>query len=90
MIDTLRELLARLASFFHKQARDVDFDQEMTAHLEFAVQENCVAACPSTKLGSTRWSRSEESPRLASCTAKALGCRCSTRLFKTFSTPAAR
>jgi predicted permease len=40
MIDTLRELLARLASFFRKQARDEDFDQEMAAHLEFAVQEN--------------------------------------------------
>ena len=40
MIDFLRELLARLASFFRKQARDEDFEQEMAAHLEFAVQEN--------------------------------------------------
>ena len=46
MIDTLRELLARLASFFHKQARDEDFDQEMAAHLEFAVQENLRRGMP--------------------------------------------
>lgn len=46
MIDTLRELVARLASFFHKRARDVDFDQEMTAHLEFAVQENLRRGLP--------------------------------------------
>jgi predicted permease len=46
VIDTLRELVARLASFFHKRARDVDFDQEMTAHLEFAVQENLRRGLP--------------------------------------------
>ena len=46
MIDTLRELLARLASFFRKQARDEDFDQEMAAHLEFAVQENLRRGLP--------------------------------------------
>jgi predicted permease len=46
MIDTLRELLARLASFFRKQARDEDFDQEMAAHLEFAVQENLRRGMP--------------------------------------------
>ncbi len=46
MIDTLRELLARLASFFHKQDRDADFDQEMAAHLEFAVQENLRRGLP--------------------------------------------
>jgi predicted permease len=47
MIDTIRELLARLASFFRKQARDEDFDQEMAAHLEFAVQENLRRGMPS-------------------------------------------
>lgn len=46
MIDTLRELLARLASFFQKRARDVDFDEEMAAHLEFAVQENLRRGLP--------------------------------------------
>jgi predicted permease len=46
MIDALRELPARLASFFHKRARDVDFDHEMTAHLEFAVQENLRRGLP--------------------------------------------
>lgn len=46
MIDTLRELLARLASFFRKQARDEDLDQEMAAHLEFAVQENLRRGMP--------------------------------------------
>jgi len=46
MIDTLRELLARMASFFRKQARDEDFDQEMAAHLEFAVQENLRRGLP--------------------------------------------
>jgi ABC-type lipoprotein release transport system permease subunit len=29
MIDAIRELLARLASFFHKRAQDEDFDQEL-------------------------------------------------------------
>jgi predicted permease len=46
MIDTVREMLGRLASFFHKQARDTDFDQEMTAHLEFAVEENLRRGMP--------------------------------------------
>ncbi len=45
-MDTLRELLARLVSFFHKQARDDDFDEEMAAHLEFAVQENLRRGLP--------------------------------------------
>ena len=49
MIDTLRELLARLASFFRKQARDEDFDQEMAAHLEFAIQENLRRGMPLDK-----------------------------------------
>ena len=46
MIDTLRELLVRLTSFFRKQARDDDFDQEMSAHLEFAVQDNLRRGLP--------------------------------------------
>ncbi len=46
MIDTLRELLARLASSFRKQARDEDFDREIAAHLEFAVQENLRRGLP--------------------------------------------
>jgi len=45
-MDTLRELLARLASFFRTQTRDEDFDQEMAAHLEFAVQENLSRGMP--------------------------------------------
>ncbi len=46
MIDTLRELAARLASFFRKHARDEDFNQEMAAHLEFDVQENLRRGMP--------------------------------------------
>jgi len=46
MIETLRELLARLASFFHQQARDEAFDEEMAAHLEFAVQEKLRRGTP--------------------------------------------
>lgn len=46
MIDTLRELLARLASFLRKQAREEDFDREMAAHLDFAVQENLRRGMP--------------------------------------------
>ncbi|MEX2260660.1 MAG: ABC transporter permease [Bryobacteraceae bacterium] len=39
-MDTLRELLARLRSFFRKQARDEDLDQELSAHLDFAIEDN--------------------------------------------------
>jgi predicted permease len=46
MIATLREVLARLASFLRKQARDEDFDQEMAAHVEFAVEENMRRGLP--------------------------------------------
>src|SRR5262249_10547023 len=46
LMDTLRELLARLASFLRKEARDEDFDQEMAAHLEFAIEENLRRGMP--------------------------------------------
>lgn len=39
-MDTVRELLARLRSFLRKQARDEDLDQELSAHLVFAIEEN--------------------------------------------------
>jgi hypothetical protein len=38
-MDGLRELLARLRSFFCKQDRDEDIDQELSAHLELALQD---------------------------------------------------
>jgi hypothetical protein len=39
-MDTVRELLARLRSFLHKPARDKDLEQELSAHLAFAIEEN--------------------------------------------------
>lgn len=40
MTDQLRELLARLRSFFRKRERDEDFDAEIATHLEMLIQEN--------------------------------------------------
>ena len=39
-MDTVRELLARLRSFLRKQALEEDLDQELAAHVDFAVEEN--------------------------------------------------
>jgi predicted permease len=39
-MDTARELLARLRSLLHKQALDEDLDQELAAHVDFAIEEN--------------------------------------------------
>ncbi len=46
MTDWIRELAARAASFFRKMARDEEFDEEMAAHLEFAVQEHLRRGMP--------------------------------------------
>lgn len=40
MTSSLRELLNRLRSFFRKKPLDQDLDSELTAHLEFAIEEN--------------------------------------------------
>src|SRR6185295_194254 len=40
MIDQLRELLARLGSFFRKRERDEDFHAEIASHLEMLIDEN--------------------------------------------------
>jgi predicted permease len=40
MIDALRELMARLRSFYHKRERDAEFDDEIAAHLEMLTEEN--------------------------------------------------
>ena len=39
-MDTVRELLARLRSFLRKQALDEDLEQELAAHVDFAIEEN--------------------------------------------------
>lgn len=36
----LREAWARLLSFFRKQERDRDFDEELASHIELAIEEN--------------------------------------------------
>jgi len=38
--DSIRELLARFRSFFRKRARYEDFDEELSAHLDLAVEDN--------------------------------------------------
>lgn len=38
--DALRRAVQRVRAFFRKEPLDSDFDQEMAAHLEFAVEEN--------------------------------------------------
>ncbi|HEY6448516.1 MAG TPA: ABC transporter permease [Acidobacteriaceae bacterium] len=40
MLDFLRQAAQRVMSFFHKESMDRELDAEMTAHLEFAIQEN--------------------------------------------------
>jgi predicted permease len=40
MMDSVRELLARFRSFFRKRAGDEDFDAELSAHLDLAIQDN--------------------------------------------------
>jgi predicted permease len=39
-MDSLRQALERLRSFFRKGPMDHEFDAEMAAHLEFAIEEN--------------------------------------------------
>ena len=39
-MDSVRELLARLRSFFRKRDRDKEFDEELSAHLDMAIQDN--------------------------------------------------
>src|SRR5215467_3479282 len=40
MTDRLRQFLHRLGSFFRRAQLDRDIDEEMSSHLEFAVEEN--------------------------------------------------
>ncbi len=40
MIDRLRQLFQRLRSFFRRAQLDSDFDAEISAHLELAIEEN--------------------------------------------------
>lgn len=40
MTDQLRELLARLRSFFRKREKDEEFDAEIATHLEMLIHEN--------------------------------------------------
>jgi putative ABC transport system permease protein len=37
---SIRELLARISSFFHKRELDREFDTELSAHIEMAVEDN--------------------------------------------------
>ena len=39
-MDAVREWLARVVAFIRRRSRDEDFDQELTAHLDLATQEN--------------------------------------------------
>lgn len=39
-MDSVQEVLARLRSFFRKRKRDRDFDEEISAHLDLAIQDN--------------------------------------------------
>lgn len=40
MIDIARELFGRMVSLFRGRKRDEEFDAELAAHLEMAIQEN--------------------------------------------------
>ena len=40
MIDSIWELLSRLRAFFHKREEGEDFDAELAAHLDLAIQDN--------------------------------------------------
>ena len=40
MIDALREFAGRARSFFRKSKLDGDFNEEMAAHLDLAIEEN--------------------------------------------------
>lgn len=40
MTDSFRELLGRLRSFLRKRQREDDFDMELSAHLDLAIQDN--------------------------------------------------
>jgi hypothetical protein len=46
VIDRLRERLGRLRSFFRKQERDEDFDNEIATHLEMLTEENLQRGMP--------------------------------------------
>ena len=39
-MDFMRTLLSRCASFFGRKKRDIDLDEELRAHIDFAVEEN--------------------------------------------------
>ena len=39
-MDTMRTLLSRFAALFGKRKRDADLDEELRAHLDFAIEEN--------------------------------------------------
>jgi predicted permease len=45
-MDAIRELIARILSFFRKAEADADFDAELASHLEMSVQDNVQRGMP--------------------------------------------
>ncbi len=45
-MDSFRDLLARVAAFVRRRARDEDFERELSSHLDLAIQENLRRGLP--------------------------------------------